>query len=214
MPTAILCHQSRDEGNDRAKARNNHSDDGSPFQCEFPRPTTISSLSNNMDSISSDSNVTTTDSSTVVIVWTIAAVAVSFMLLLMHFDNVTATSDAPNRAILSGDNSSKGESATSNQAPLTPYRDIGNSLPSSKSAPATNDEAPVLFCIPVSTQSESAEARPGLSEKTTPTTNITSNNNNWRCACEGGFLPPGMLKSFGGAEAMLRFGAGQCYQHK
>ncbi|KAG7344922.1 hypothetical protein IV203_032453 [Nitzschia inconspicua] len=35
----------------------------------------------------------------------------------------------------------------------------------------------------------------------------------WRCACEGGFLPPGMLKSFGGAEAIMRLGTGQCY-HK
>lgn len=38
-------------------------------------------------------------------------------------------------------------------------------------------------------------------------------NDQWRCACEGGFLPPGMLKSFGGAEAMMRLGTGQCY-HK
>lgn len=38
-------------------------------------------------------------------------------------------------------------------------------------------------------------------------------NNNWRCACEGGFLPPGMLKTFGSAEAMMRLGTGQCY-HK
>lgn len=37
--------------------------------------------------------------------------------------------------------------------------------------------------------------------------------NGWRCACEGGFLPPGMLKSFGGAEAVMRLGTGQCY-HK
>jgi hypothetical protein len=36
-------------------------------------------------------------------------------------------------------------------------------------------------------------------------------NNNWRCACEGGFLPPGM---FGGAEAVMRMGAGQCYHKK
>jgi biopolymer transport protein ExbD len=40
-----------------------------------------------------------------------------------------------------------------------------------------------------------------------------NNTNNWRCACEGGFLPPGMLKSFGSAEAMIRLGTGQCY-HK
>jgi hypothetical protein len=37
------------------------------------------------------------------------------------------------------------------------------------------------------------------------------NNNNWRCACEGGFLPPGM---FGGAEAVMRMGVGQCYHKK
>jgi hypothetical protein len=39
------------------------------------------------------------------------------------------------------------------------------------------------------------------------------NDNGWRCACEGGFLPPGMLKSFGSAEAVMRLGTGQCY-HK
>lgn len=39
------------------------------------------------------------------------------------------------------------------------------------------------------------------------------NNNKWRCACEGGFLPPGLLKTFGGAEAVMRLGSGQCY-HK
>jgi hypothetical protein len=36
---------------------------------------------------------------------------------------------------------------------------------------------------------------------------------NWRCACEGGFLPPGLLKSFAGAEAVMRMSSGQCY-HK
>ena len=35
----------------------------------------------------------------------------------------------------------------------------------------------------------------------------------WRCVCETGFLPPGLLKSFGGMEAMVRMSAGQCY-HK
>ena len=38
-------------------------------------------------------------------------------------------------------------------------------------------------------------------------------NDQWRCACEGGFLLPGMLKSFGSANAVMRLGAGQCY-HK
>jgi hypothetical protein len=37
-----------------------------------------------------------------------------------------------------------------------------------------------------------------------------SNDNKWRCACTGGFLPPGM---FGNMEAVLKMGTGQCY-HK
>lgn len=37
-----------------------------------------------------------------------------------------------------------------------------------------------------------------------------SGNNNWRCACEGGFLPSSM---FGNMEAVVRMGGGQCY-HK
>jgi hypothetical protein len=37
-----------------------------------------------------------------------------------------------------------------------------------------------------------------------------SGNNNWRCACEGGFLPPNM---FGNMESVVRMGGGQCY-HK
>jgi len=40
-----------------------------------------------------------------------------------------------------------------------------------------------------------------------------NSNNNWRCACEGGLFTPGMLKSFGSAEAMIRLGTGECY-HK
>ena len=39
------------------------------------------------------------------------------------------------------------------------------------------------------------------------------NNTTWRCACENGFLPAGLLKNFGGAEAVMRMGMGQCY-HK
>lgn len=35
----------------------------------------------------------------------------------------------------------------------------------------------------------------------------------WRCACEGGFLPPGLLKNFSGVESVMRLGSGQCY-HK
>lgn len=38
----------------------------------------------------------------------------------------------------------------------------------------------------------------------------TTQTSQWRCACEGGFLPPGM---FGNMEAVLKMGSGQCY-HK
>jgi len=33
----------------------------------------------------------------------------------------------------------------------------------------------------------------------------------WRCACEGGFLPPHM---FGNVESVVRMGSGQCYHKK
>ena len=39
-------------------------------------------------------------------------------------------------------------------------------------------------------------------------------NNQWRCACEGGFLPAGMLQSLGGAEAVFNMGIGSCYHTK
>ena len=40
-----------------------------------------------------------------------------------------------------------------------------------------------------------------------------TNEQKWRCACEGSFLPPTLLRSFGGAEAIFKAGMGQCY-HK
>jgi hypothetical protein len=43
---------------------------------------------------------------------------------------------------------------------------------------------------------------------------VVVESNNWRCACEGGFLPAGLLKSFGGAEAVMRLGTGQCYHQQ
>jgi hypothetical protein len=42
---------------------------------------------------------------------------------------------------------------------------------------------------------------------------FSTKDNGWRCACEGGFLPPSLLKSFGGMEAAVKLGMGQCY-HK
>ena len=39
------------------------------------------------------------------------------------------------------------------------------------------------------------------------------NKDQWKCVCETRFLPPGLLKSFGGMEAVFRMSTGQCY-HK
>ena len=44
-------------------------------------------------------------------------------------------------------------------------------------------------------------------------TKETPDDTTWRCPCENGFLPPGIFKSFGSAEAMFRMGTGQ-YYHK
>lgn len=44
--------------------------------------------------------------------------------------------------------------------------------------------------------------------------NNNKNETGWRCACEGGFLPPGLLQNFSGAEAVLRMSAGRCYHKK
>jgi hypothetical protein len=43
---------------------------------------------------------------------------------------------------------------------------------------------------------------------------VDTQTNGWRCACEGGFLPPGLLQNFSGAEAVLRMSAGRCYHKK
>ena len=61
-----------------------------------------------------------------------------------------------------------------------------------------------------STNRDSGESR---EEDASSADNNNNNNNTWRCACENGFLPPGLLKNFGGAEAVMRMGMGQCY-HK
>lgn len=69
--------------------------------------------------------------------------------------------------------------------------------------PAEEDKSPV-FTV-------SASSNENDSRNSSENNNISSSN--WRCACEGGFLPPGMLQSLGGMEAVMRMGTGQCY-HK
>jgi hypothetical protein len=49
-----------------------------------------------------------------------------------------------------------------------------------------------------------------VAEDDTASTRSYNDKSNWRCACEGGFLPPGL---FGNMESVLKMGSGQCY-HK
>lgn len=49
--------------------------------------------------------------------------------------------------------------------------------------------------------------------KSNSTTTVAEQRTTWKCSCELGFFPAGMLKTFGNAEAMMRLGVGQCY-HK
>ena len=63
---------------------------------------------------------------------------------------------------------------------------------------------------------------PENGNKLTPRSNDRGQNNVstlgkrsvWKCSCELGFLPAGMLKTFGNAEAIMRLGVGQCYHKK
>jgi hypothetical protein len=43
--------------------------------------------------------------------------------------------------------------------------------------------------------------------------NSTTDISRFQCSCAAGFLPRGILKTFGSAEAIMRLGSGQCY-HK
>jgi hypothetical protein len=64
---------------------------------------------------------------------------------------------------------------------------------------------------PVKSQEAEKASKSPKEENDEEEEDLFAMNNNWRCACEGGFLPPGM---FGGAEAVLRMGTGQCYHKK
>jgi len=55
---------------------------------------------------------------------------------------------------------------------------------------------------------------PETNETKDPEVTSPVENQQWRCVCEAGFLPPGLLgQTLGGAEAVLRMSTGQCY-HK
>jgi hypothetical protein len=61
---------------------------------------------------------------------------------------------------------------------------------------------------------EVAETLPSEESNNIAVGAVDFQTNGWRCACEGGFLPPGLLQNFSGAEAVLRMSAGRCYHKK
>lgn len=83
-----------------------------------------------------------------------------------------------------------------------------------KDKDTTNEEANITTTNNDTFSSTSSIGNKGIKKKMNNDEAMSiSDNNSWRCACENGFLPPGLLKSFGGVEAMIRMGSGQCY-HK
>jgi hypothetical protein len=77
-----------------------------------------------------------------------------------------------------------------------------------KSKTATENESPIEE--KKSTVEDPKKKDKAPSDEEEEEEDLFAMNNNWRCACENGFLPPGML---GGAEAVFRMGVGDCY-HK
>lgn len=77
---------------------------------------------------------------------------------------------------------------------------------------ATLTRSEVLPSSPPADSSQSPSLGSSASVDRIVDENATSSN--WRCACEGGFLLPGMLQSLGGAEAVVRMSTGQCYHKK
>ena len=82
-----------------------------------------------------------------------------------------------------------------------------------------NAGAVACTLVPTSGTEESAPTKESSQKKSSSKVNgmdmedFDRPNDQWKCSCEAGFLPPGLLKSFGAAEAVMRLGTGQCY-HK
>lgn len=76
-----------------------------------------------------------------------------------------------------------------------------------------NVQPEIMLCLPANSSKNETPAplRRRGQEETKKQSN--KEEEEWRCVCETGFLPPGLLKNFGNMEAMVRMSTGQCY-HK
>jgi hypothetical protein len=115
----------------------------------------------------------------------LAAILISILLLPI---SVLFLSPAPNKT--------KDETAVEN--PVLASEQNPSAITSFGSIPVVDDSGTSIAANDVTENDKSANR---------------SNNDSissWRCACEGGFLPPGL---FGNMESVLKMGSGQCY-HK
>lgn len=69
----------------------------------------------------------------------------------------------------------------------------------------------VFITEPTTSNNKTSELGGGENKNAPPT---IQEGRIWKCACELGILPAGILKTFGNAEAMMRLGVGQCYHKK
>lgn len=78
------------------------------------------------------------------------------------------------------------------------------------------DDHTSMVCLPVTTTTTltaQKEEEKEEVEEVKEDSLARRNNYGFQCACGQGFIPPGLVKTLGGAEAIFRMGAGQCY-HK
>ena len=130
------------------------------------------------------------------------------------------SSPAVQNKLASSSSSSRNENAAADEASKYDAADSATSERVSESSQNTSTTSPLSTGhngpLPISARQQgNKETKDNKKDddEEEEEENLFQMNNQWRCACEGGFLPPGMLKSFGGAEAMMRLGTGQCY-HK
>lgn len=79
-----------------------------------------------------------------------------------------------------------------------------------------------FFCIVIKDSESSENTRSSKENKSNETSSksaskiakVEGKGRIWKCACEYGILPAGIMKTFGNAEAMMRLGVGQCYHKK
>ena len=97
---------------------------------------------------------------------------------------------------------------------VSPTDEKSNGRTGSSSESSNNDEHHLTATSPTKPETNEIMTEENLKkdskEEDDEEEDLFAMNSNWRCACEGGFLPPG----FGGVEAVMRMGAGQCYHKK